>query len=192
MLLWFAIRGTGVVLLALLTLSTALGVLSTARAATTRWPRFATQVLHRNVALLTMSMLLAHVLTAIRHEFVDIRWYDALAPIGGTFTRQERLPMALAAVGFDILVVVTGTSLVRAELPHRFWRGLHLLTYLAWPAGLLHGLLIGTDADTRWSRTVTLSCVAVVGVAALLRLATWFGERRRDLAPARRRAVGAG
>jgi succinate dehydrogenase hydrophobic anchor subunit len=41
--LWYANRATGVVLVVLLTASTALGVSSTARAGSVRWPRFATQ-----------------------------------------------------------------------------------------------------------------------------------------------------
>lgn len=179
MVMWYANRGTGVVLVALLTVSTVLGVLSTARAGTSRWPRFATQGLHRNVSLLSMIMLLAHVATPVLDDFTDLVWYQAAVPFGGSFVAKERLPMALGAAGFDLLVVITITSLVRARLPHRFWRALHLLSYLSWGAGVLHGLLVGTDADTTWSRAVTFACVAAVAVAGLVRLGTWFHEARR-------------
>ena len=119
MVMWYANRGTGVVLVALLTVSTVLGVLSTARAGTSRWPRFATQGLHRNVSLLSMIMLLAHVATPVLDDFTDLVWYQAAVPFGGSFVAKERLPMALGAAGFDLLVVITITSLVRAFLLER-------------------------------------------------------------------------
>lgn len=55
--LWYAMRAAGVVLVVLLTASTALGVFSTARAGSRRWPRFATQALHRNVSLIASLLL---------------------------------------------------------------------------------------------------------------------------------------
>jgi hypothetical protein len=55
--LWFANRGTGFVLLVLLTFSTMLGVLSTARFSPRLWPRMLTQGLHRNVSLLAVTFL---------------------------------------------------------------------------------------------------------------------------------------
>jgi len=185
MVLWYANRGTGVVLMVLLTLSTALGVLATARAGSARWPRFATQGLHRNVSLISGVMLLAHAITPIVDGFVDLRWYHLFAPVGGDYVRRERLPMALAALAFDLFLAITLTSLIRARLPHRIWRGLHLLSYLAWGVGVLHGLLIGTDAATVWSRAITLACLGVVGVAVLIRLGTLFHEHRRRPTPIR-------
>src|SRR5450631_311576 len=58
--LWFANRGTGFVLLLLLTLATTLGVLSTSRMSPRRWPRMLTQGLHRNVSMLAVTFLAAH------------------------------------------------------------------------------------------------------------------------------------
>ena len=67
--LWFANRGTGFVLLLLLTLSTMLGVLSTARVTSRLWPRMLSQGLHRNVSLLAVTFLAAHVTTAVVDTF---------------------------------------------------------------------------------------------------------------------------
>jgi predicted ferric reductase len=184
--LWFANRGTGVVLVALMTLATALGVMSTARTSSPRWPRFATQGLHRNVSLLAVATLLVHAVTAIADEYVDLRWYHVFAPVGGPYAAKERLPLALSALAFDLLLIVLVTSLLRDRLPHRLWRGLHLLTYLAWALGVVHGLLIGTDLlhgkDTTawWAMGVTLISVGVVAVAGIARLVTFTHERRRE------------
>lgn len=177
-LVWYLMRGTGMVVLALLTLSTALGVLSTARAASRWWPRFATQALHRNVSLLTVALLVAHLVTAVVHEFVDIRWFDVVVPFVGPY---EPLWIGLGALAVDAMLVVVATSLVRERLDHRAWRGVHLLSYAVWAASVVHGLGIGTDAaSTVWGLGVTVGSVGIVAAAVLVRLGTVAGERRHE------------
>jgi methionine sulfoxide reductase heme-binding subunit len=173
--LWYANRATGVVLVGLLTLATGIGVLSTARAGSPRWPRFATQVLHRNVSLLAMAMLLAHVASAVIDSYVDIRWYDAVLPFAG---RYRRIWLGTGAVSFDVLAVVVVTSLARGRLPHRTWRVLHLAAYLAWAVGVVHGMGIGTDASSRWGMSVNAVSVGVVAAFCVVRLGTLVHERR--------------
>ena len=65
-LLWFANRGTGIVLLVLYTAVVLLGILSATGRGPGRFvPRFVTQGLHRNLALLATVLLAAHVTTAV-------------------------------------------------------------------------------------------------------------------------------
>lgn len=180
MIWWFANRGTGVVLVALLTLSTALGVFATVRAGSARWPRFATQALHRNVSLLAFALLVVHIVTAVIDEFVDLTWWDAFLPITGTYAAKERLPLALGSIALNLLIAIILTSLLRHRMAHTHWRGIHLFTYVAWAAGVLHGYLIGTDAGTTWALVVNVASVFVVVAAGVIRLATFANERRRD------------
>jgi sulfoxide reductase heme-binding subunit YedZ len=172
--LWFANRGTGVVLVGLLTLSLALGVLSTARAGSRWWPRFLTQGLHRNVALLALLLLGAHAATAVADSYVDIRWQDVVVPGRSAY---EPLWLALGTLALDLLVAVTLTSLLRHRMAHGTWRVLHLATYAAWILGLVHGIGIGTDSREPWSVAVTVSCAAVVAFSVLVRLTTVRRDR---------------
>jgi len=173
--LWYANRGTGVVLVGLLTLSVAIGVLSTVRAGTPAWPRFATQALHRNISLIAAALLVVHVTTAVVDTFVDIRWYDAIIPFHGSYKPYW---LGLGAIALDIIAVVIITSLLRYRLGHRGWRGIHLLTYFAWGVGVFHGIGIGTDSTTAWEAGVTAVCIGVVTLALVIRMATWSHERR--------------
>ena len=79
-LLWYVNRASGVVLLALLTLTVLLGVSSMRGAAGTRVPRFAVQALHRNTGLLALVMLGLHIASAVLDEYVDIRWWQGVVP----------------------------------------------------------------------------------------------------------------
>lgn len=174
-LLWFANRGSGVVVLALLTLTVVLGVLSTSRATSQRWPRFLTQGLHRNVALLSVAFLVAHAVTAVVDSYVDIRWYDALLPVGAVY---EPLWLGMGTLALDLLLAVTVTSLVRRRMGSGPWRGVHLTAYAAWGLGLLHGLMIGTDAETGWMTVTTVVCASAVAAALLVRVGTLVADRR--------------
>jgi DMSO/TMAO reductase YedYZ heme-binding membrane subunit len=169
-LIWFLNRGTGVVLVAVLTLSTAIGVLATG-GGSMRWPRFALQSLHRNVSLLAFALLLAHaaapVLDTYVNHYAPIAVLDAVVPFVSAY---QPLALGLGTLAFDLIVVVVLTSLARQRLGRRTWFGVHLLTYAAWALGVVHGLLIGTDAQTTWSLAVTGVSVAVVLAAVVARL----------------------
>jgi predicted ferric reductase len=166
--LWFANRGTGFVLLVLLTLSTMLGVLSTARMSPRLWPRMLSQGLHRNVSLLAVTFLAAHVVTAVVDTFVDIRWWNAFVPFTGTY---EPLWLGLGAFSLDLLIAVSLTSVLRHRMSHRPWRAVHVLAYAAWGLGLLHGIQIGTDANAVWGGALNYGCILAVSAAVLARIA---------------------
>jgi methionine sulfoxide reductase heme-binding subunit len=169
-LIWYLNRGTGVVLVAILTLSTVLGVLATG-GGSLRWPRFALQSLHRNVSLLAFALLLAHaaapVIDTYVNHYVAIAVVDAVVPFVSAY---KPLALGLGTLAFDVIIVVVVTSLARRRLGRRTWFGVHLLSYVGWALGVAHGLLIGTDARTTWSLAVTAASVAVVLAAVAVRL----------------------
>jgi sulfoxide reductase heme-binding subunit YedZ len=165
--LWYLNRGSGVVALVLLTAATVLGVLALDGRPGTRLPRFVVQAVHRNVALLAVLTLAAHVATAVLDEFVDIRWWHAVLPFAGGY---ERIWLGLGAVAVDLLVVVTVTSLLRDRLSRRTWFALHQSTYLLWFTSILHGAGMGTDlAGPQWP--VTVACTGAVAAALTWRVA---------------------
>jgi predicted ferric reductase len=173
--LWYAMRASGVVLVVLLTASTALGVFSTARAGSVRWPRFATQALHRNISLLSVLLLVVHLVCSVLHEFVDIRWWDVFVPFLGPY---EPLWIGLGAVASDLVIVVVITSLVRDRLQHRGWRIIHLSSYGAWAIGVVHGIGIGTDSFSAWGLSISAVSIGIVATFAVVRLVTLAHERR--------------
>ena len=83
-----------------------------------------------------------------------------------------------SALALDLILIVVVTSLVRDRLGHRGWRAIHMLTYVAWGLGVLHGVGIGTDSETSWGTGVTIASIGAVGVAVIVRGATYWHERR--------------
>lgn len=174
--LWFLNRSTGLVLIGLLTLATVLGVLATSGRAGRGVPILVRQGIHRHVAVLSLTFLLAHIATAAIDDYVDIRWWQALVPwYGATY---EPLALGLGTLASDLLVAVALTSALRTRLGRRSWHVVHLLSYVAWAVGIAHGLGIGTDLRDGVPLWFTVGCVVVVLVASTWRLARVGGADR--------------
>jgi methionine sulfoxide reductase heme-binding subunit len=166
--LWFLTRGLGVGALLLLTASIALGVLTTARWRSPKWPRFVTAGLHRNLTLLAIGFVVIHVLTTILDGYTSIGLKDAVLPFLSSY---RPVWLGLGAIAFDLLLILVATSLLRERIGYRVWRYVHWLAYAAWPIALVHALGTGSDARVGWMRIVGVSCVAIVALAALARFA---------------------
>src|SRR6202030_3577876 len=141
--LWYATRASGVMALVLLTATVVLGVAGTARFATPRWPRVITARLHRNLSLLAVAVVAAHVLTTELDPFAPVGLVSAIVPFASPY---RTLWLGLGTVAFDMLLAVVVTSLLRARLGYRAWRAVHWLGYACWPVALWHGLGTGTDS----------------------------------------------
>ncbi|MEP7091639.1 MAG: ferric reductase-like transmembrane domain-containing protein [Nocardioidaceae bacterium] len=166
-LLWYLNRSTGVTLMVLLTLTTALGILSAREGRRRLVPGIVTQGLHRNLALFSLVLLLAHVATAVTDTFVDIRWWQAVSPVGATY---KPFWLGAGSLALDVMLLIVVTSLLRDRIPHRLWRAVHWLSYLAWASAMVHGAGIGTDQPTAWGRWTGIGCLAAVAAAAALRV----------------------
>ncbi len=166
---WYLTRGTGIVALLLLTVSVALGVLTTARWRSPRWPRFALGGLHKHLTLLSVVLVVVHVLTTIADGYAPVRIKDAFVP----FTSQYRpVWLGLGAMAFDLLLALVLTSLLRARIGHRLWRRVHWLAYACWPVALVHALGTGSDARAGFMLVVGIVSAAVVIGSVLARV--WF------------------
>ena len=175
-LLWYVNRGTGVVLLALLTAVTVLGILARRTRAGGRLPGFVVPALHRNCALIAVALLLAHVATAVADEYVDIRWWQAIVPWALSY---RPLWLGLGTVASDLVALVVLTSAVRTRIGHRTWRAVHWTSYAAWGLGVVHGLGTGTDGGESWARWAYIASIAGVALAFALTLGLRKAGRRR-------------
>jgi methionine sulfoxide reductase heme-binding subunit len=180
--LWLVSRAAGVMALVLLTATVVLGTLSTAPTRSAAWPRWARQALHRDVALLSVGMLLVHIAAVVADSFVDIGWYAALLPFTSSY---QPLWVGLGTIAFDLILVVIATSLLRVRLGYQTWRAVHWLTYAAWPIAVLHYLTTGTDAGAAWGVALSVLAIGAVAAAVGMRVRRATGPDRA-LAPAAR------
>jgi len=174
-LLWYVARATGLTAMVLLSGTMALGLLTATRVSNRFWPRFATQELHRQVSLTTLVFLSGHVLSSVLDTYVHIGLAAVVVPFASPYKRAW---VGVGAIALDLLLAVAASSLLRARMSARSWRGLHWLVYLCWPMSLLHGFAIGTDMKLPWVDLLTLGCVGAVGAVGALRLLRRAAQRR--------------
>jgi len=172
--LWYATRATGIVALVLLTISMALGLLSSVRYQRPEWPRFVTLALHRNVALVALGFTAIHVLTTVLDSFVSIPLADAFIPFISSY---RPIWVGFGAIALDLMIALIITSVLRARMTLRSWRFVHWGAYLCWPVAVLHGLGTGTDTPVRWVLLLTAGCVLAVAGLTLWRLALGWQSR---------------
>jgi sulfoxide reductase heme-binding subunit YedZ len=179
-LYWYLTRSTGAVALILLTVAIVLGLAEVRRWSTPRWPRFVIDGVHRNVSLLAMAFLVAHILTSVLDSFAPIGLIEAVVPFVGTY---RPFWLGLGAVSFDLVLAVIVTSLLRTRMGFASWRAIHWLTYISWPIALLHGFGTGSDVKSGWLLVLSIGCALAVTAAVLARaLSGWPAHRRERTA----------
>ena len=165
--LWYASRATGVVTMLLLTAVLLLGILVNRQGRLPGLPSFAVTGLHRNVSLLAVAFLAIHVITAIVDPYVTIRLAAAVLPFVSSY---KPFWLGLGAISLDLIAALIVTSLARARMSRRGWRGIHWLAYAAWPLAVIHSLGSSSDARSGLVLGVLTGCVLAVTFALAWRL----------------------
>lgn len=177
-LLWFATRGAGVVSMLLFTAVVVLGIVTTMRWQSDRWPRFLTAEVHRSLSLLSVVFLVIHILTAIFDPFTNLGLGAALIPFASSY---RPLWVGLGVISVYIGVAVLITSLLKAHIGIRLWRAIHWIAYASWPLALVHSIGSGSDARATWMLAVDALCVVPVAFAVAWRVVSARGSNRSAL-----------
>ena len=174
--LWALGRGNGVVALAFLTMSVALGVASRSGRPLFALPRFGVASVHRFVALTAVLLVALHIGVLFFDPYAKLRLIDFVVPFLGNY---RPLWQGLGTVAVDLLVIVIITSLLRDRLGLRVFRAVHWSTYLLWPIAMAHALGNGTDTGEVWFQAFAGCCAVIVTVVVAWRLRATFAEYSR-------------
>ncbi|HYM67649.1 MAG TPA: ferric reductase-like transmembrane domain-containing protein, partial [Patescibacteria group bacterium] len=123
--------------------------------------------LHRNLSLIGICLLVAHIVTTILDPFAQITVRDAIIPVGAVY---RPVWLGLGVVAMEIMAALIVTSLLRERVGLRLWRLIHWVSYLSWPLAVVHGLGTGSDSRAPWMIAVVASCVEAVILALYQRL----------------------
>ncbi len=192
-ILWYVNRAAGLVLLVLLTLTTALGVSAVDRrtrprvgptgvrrtAAIGRFPGFVVPELHRRVSLVAVVLAVLHIVPAVLDDYVPIGWLDVVIPFASDY---KSLWLGLGTLTFDVLGLVIVTALVRAHVGPASWKTIHKTAYAAWPLALAHTVGMGSDMNG-YGALLVLACVGAVIAAFVMRLRSMRASDRAARRP---------
>ncbi|MEZ5118424.1 MAG: ferric reductase-like transmembrane domain-containing protein [Candidatus Nanopelagicales bacterium] len=161
---WELIRITGLVSLALLTVSVALGIAGPAIRRPTG--RLTSVSVHLTAAVGGTVLVIAHVVFAVLDSWVSVPLSAAFLP--GT-SQWEPLWIGVGTVAFDLMLVIAATSALRQQAPRLWWRA-HVIAYPVWLLVWLHALTIGTDRGTTLMTAMAALSAAIVAAAIAIRL----------------------
>lgn len=164
--IWIVARSTGVASLVSLSLSLLTGM--ALRPKTLGWlsTNRAVSELHSYATVLWLPLGIAHVIAILLDPYSTVGLGDLLVPFRVSY---GAFAIGLGTVSLQLLVVVLVAALSRTRLSRGQWLAFHRLSYLAFAAAFLHGILSGTDLAFPW-----LMGVAWLGAAIL----TLVGVRR--------------
>ncbi|MCI0158976.1 ferric reductase-like transmembrane domain-containing protein [Leifsonia shinshuensis] len=182
-LLWAAGRASGLIALALFTVSVLLGIVIRSGRPLPGLPRFSVSLIHRNVSLLACVFLALHVGTLLFDSYAKLSLLDVVVPFAGAF---KPFWQGLGTVAFDLVVAIVITGLLRRRIGQRAFRFVHWFTYAMWPIALTHAIGNGTNGTSRWFLLLSAASTALVAGAVIWRLSSRFVEHSR----ARRVATG--
>lgn len=174
--LWALGRGTGIVALALLTVSVVLGVLARSGRPLGPLGRFGAADLHRTAAMTAVGLVAVHVVSLLLDSYAQLRVVDLVVPFLGAY---RPLWLGLGTLAVDVLLVVTVVSLLRHRVGPLVFRAVHLGTYALWPTAWLHAVGNGTDAGTLAMNAFAGLCLVSVVAAVGWRVTPAFAGRGR-------------
>ncbi len=161
----------GVLALVGYSITVMLGLLATERTMLKIKHRVFVQAVHHAIALMSTAALAAHIFVKILTG--HSRPQDAVLPF---FTAAG---IGTLASDLFLIALITGLLRVRwaaARKPGQ-WRALHVLSYVAWPIAILHGLTagraptgLGVGPLGPWVTVLYILCLVGVALAVVARM----------------------
>jgi methionine sulfoxide reductase heme-binding subunit len=167
--IWYAARASGVAAYVVLTITVSIGLSLGGKAQSRRWPRFATEDIHRFGGLLVGSLIGVHVLSIAVDSFLPFSLKQLVVPFTATY---RPLWTGLGVFAAELLLALAITNHYRKRMPHRLWRSAHYLNFVVWSAASLHAVFSGTDRSAPW-----LALFYAVSMGTVVALLAWrFGR----------------
>ena len=177
---WWAARATGFLTYVALTLSMVFGLMVSSRGLDGGVARGTVLEHHQQWTLAAMIALVAHVLVIVTDDFSTITVVGALVPGQSS---ELTGPVALGAVAFWAVTMITVSSWLRAYMPFIAWRIVHTAALGGFVIGLVHGVTAGTDTDLPAAQALyVITASAVIG-AMIFRFLYVAHRRHHPVSP---------
>jgi sulfoxide reductase heme-binding subunit YedZ len=146
---WLASRASGIVALALISLSVILGLAMAGRVSREPKLRKAMIAVHEHAALAALIAIAVHGITLLGDKWLDPGPLGILVPF---HMGHEPLYTGLGIIGGYLAAALGLSFYARRRIGAKRWRSLHKATILVYVLSVAHTLGAGSDAGTPWLR----------------------------------------
>ena len=159
-------RGLGIAAWLLSSVTVAWGLLVACPPKHQRLRAITSEPAHRYLAVSTLALTVAHVLTLLFDPYAQLRVLDVFVP-----GLAARLPVAtaLGTTAFLLLLAAAALGASRVGPTSRFWRPVHTAAYAVWPLATAHFVLEGTDTLEPWVLTMGAGVLLTMSILLLRR-----------------------
>ncbi len=165
--LWYLMRASGLAALTLLCATVLIGLALRVRLWQPTLERWRVYDIHLTCSILTAILLALHLLSVFLDRVVPFSLVDMLIPLHASY---QPLWIAAGILGWYLLLIVWGSSLIRNRLKYSLWRRLHPLALAALGLVMLHALFAGTDGPALWLR----AALVIIAAAAAWLFMLWM------------------
>ena len=173
------IRGSGIAAFALLTASTAWGLLVSSKLLTRMVKAKPLTWFHESLGIGALLATVIHITVLSVHDYLDFTWAEILVP-GKSDWRA--LPVALGIMAFYCLTIVVVSFYVKKWIGQKMWRTIHFISIGVFVSALAHGITAGTDTKSPMMIGIYAGSLLVVSVLLAYRLSN--AEQRPAVATA--------
>jgi sulfoxide reductase heme-binding subunit YedZ len=174
---WLVSRASGIVALALISLSVLVGLAMAAKVL--RRPslkRYGAR-LHEHLALTALTAIAIHGLSLLGDHWLKPGWRGITIP----FLLSYRPGFTGAGIIAGYLALLLGPSFhLRRRIGARRWRKLHRATVIVWLLSVIHALGAGSDGGNPWLRAVALAPLAPIVYLLVVRTFSQPSTPRRS------------
>lgn len=186
---WLVSRASGIVALALISVSVLIGLLMATKVLRRPGLNRTLVRLHEHLALAGLAGIAVHGASLLGDQWLKPGVEGVLVPFAIAYRPQYT---GLGIIAGYLALLLGPSYYVRRRIGTRRWRSLHRATVLVWAMGVVHALGAGSDGTTLWLRgivVVTGIPIVYLFVLRLLQSATGAARRPAPTPAARRTAV---
>lgn len=164
---WLASRASGLVALALVTISVGLGLAMAGKVMRRPGLSRKLRAIHEQTALAGLVAIAVHGITLLGDPWL----HPGVSGIAVPFAMSFRpLATGLGIVGGYLAALLGLSFYLRRRIGARLWRKAHRATVVVYMLGLAHAFTAGTDASTVWFRWWVLMTAPLIGGLFVYRL----------------------
>jgi sulfoxide reductase heme-binding subunit YedZ len=185
---WYVSRAAGLLSLAMLNVSVALGLLISSKSPPSWFPKPLLFDLHQFLAVLALALVAIHAGALMFDEVVPFSPADVLVPFASGY-RPLLTATGILAAWLSVAVAVSFWA--KKRIGQKAWRRLHYASFGAYALGVIHGLGIGSDAQVPLVYWLTIAGAAAVAALTVYRIAATRSRPSPRRAPARKAPAAA-
>ncbi len=165
--IWIIARATGVASLVALAIAMLTGMAMRPKTLTWLSTNRAVSELHEYATFLWLPLGLAHVIALLLDPYAKVGLLDLVIPFAMPY---GAFAIGLGTVSLQLVIVVAIAAWSRSSLTRGQWLWFHRLSYFAFAAAFLHGVLSGTDLAYPWLMGTAWFVAGVLALAGTRRV----------------------